>query len=57
MDLVFLGGNVMTMDRIGSRAEALAVKDGKIAAVGATAEVSGMVSDGDGGGAHWRVGH
>ena len=46
MDLVFLGGNVMTMDRIGSRAEALAVKDGKIAAVGATAEVSGMVSEG-----------
>ena len=46
MDLVFLGGNVMTMDRSGTRAEALAVKDGKIAAVGATAEVSGMVSEG-----------
>ena len=46
MDLVFLGGNVMTMDRGGTRAEALAVKDGKIAAVGATAEVSGMVSEG-----------
>ena len=45
MDLVFLGGNVMTMDRIGTRAEALAVKDGKIAEVGATAEVSGMVSE------------
>ena len=45
MDLVFLGGNVMTMDRGGTRAEALAVKDGKISAVGATAEVSGMVSE------------
>ena len=45
MDLVFLGGNVMTMDRSGTRAEALAVKDGKIAAVGATARVSGMVSE------------
>lgn len=46
MDLVFLGGNVMTMDRAGTRAEGLAVKDGKIAAVGATAQVSGMVSEG-----------
>ncbi len=46
MDLVFLGGNVMTMDRAATRAEALAVRDGKIAAVGATAEVSGMVSEG-----------
>ena len=46
MDLVFLGGNVMTMDRGGTRAEALAMKDGKIAAVGTTAEVSGMVSEG-----------
>ena len=45
MDLVFLGGNVMTMNRSGTRAEALAVKDGKIAAVGATAQVSGMVSE------------
>ena len=46
MDLVFLGGNVMTMDRGGTRAEALAVKDGKIAAVGASGEIGAMVSEG-----------
>ena len=44
MDIVFLGGNVMSMDRSGTRAEAVAIKDGKIAAIGATAEISGMVS-------------
>ena len=51
MDLLFLGGNVMTMDRSGTRAEALAVRDGKIAAVGATEEISDNGVGGDGGGA------
>ena len=33
MDTVFLGGNVLTMDPRNSRVVALAVKDGKVAAV------------------------
>ena len=46
MDLVFLGGNVITMTSLDKRAEAVAVRDGKIAAVGASEEISAMVSEG-----------
>ena len=47
MDLVFLGGNVITMTPSDKqRAEAIAVRNGKIAAVGASAELSAMVSEG-----------
>ena len=42
MDLVMLGGRVLTMDSTASRAEAVAVRDGKLAAVGASAEVAKM---------------
>ena len=45
MDLVLMGGNVLTMDVRNSRAEALAVEGGKIAAVGANAEVSKLVGE------------
>jgi len=40
MDLVLMGGNVLTIDRHDSRAEAVGVKGGKITAVGTNAEVS-----------------
>ena len=43
MDLVLLGGTVLTMDASSGRAEALAVEGGKIAAVGPSAEVSKLV--------------
>ena len=44
-DLVMLGGRILTMDRAGSRAEALAVEDGKIAAVGTSEEMARMVGE------------
>ena len=40
MDLVLMGGNVLTMDGRNSRAEAVAVRDGRLRAVGANAEVA-----------------
>jgi predicted amidohydrolase YtcJ len=40
MDLVLLGGHVLTMDDHNRRAQAVAVADGKIAAVGANAEIA-----------------
>src|SRR5919197_2338386 len=40
MDLVLMGGNVLTMDPRRTRAEAVAVEGGKIAAVGANAEIA-----------------
>ena len=43
MDLVLMGGKVLTMDVRDRRAEALAVDRGKIAAVGAVAEVSKLI--------------
>ena len=43
MDLVLLGGNVLTMDSKDSRAEAVAVNNGKLELVGANAEVSKLV--------------
>ena len=45
MDLVLMGGNVLTMDVRNSGAEALAVEGGRIAAVGANAEVSKLVGE------------
>ncbi len=46
MDLVVVGGSVLTMDDGNRRAEALAVEDGKIAAVGTSEEVSRLVGPG-----------
>jgi predicted amidohydrolase YtcJ len=40
MDLVMLGGTVLTRDSMNRRQEALAVRDGEIVAVGATAEIA-----------------
>ena len=44
MDLVLLGGNVLTMDGRNSRAEAVAVRGNKLEAVGSNAEVSKLIS-------------
>ncbi len=43
MHLVMLGGTVLTMDEARPRATALAVEDGRITAVGATAEIATRV--------------
>ena len=46
MDLVLLGGNVLTMDGRDTRAQAVAIRDGRIAAVGPSAEVAQLVGEG-----------
>ena len=46
MDLVMLGGRVLTMDPAGRRTEAVAVRDGKIAAVGVNDEIARMAGEG-----------
>ena len=46
MDLVMLGGKMLTMDRSNPRAEALAVDSGTIVAVGASAEIAPSVGPG-----------
>lgn len=43
MDLVLLGGRVLTMNDAVPRAEALAIRDGKIAAIGDSAHVASMI--------------
>ena len=43
MDLVIMGGNVLTMDPHNSRAEAVGVDGGTIVAVGANAEVAKLI--------------
>ena len=45
MDMVLTGGNVLTIDKNNTRAEAVAIKDGKLAAVGSAAEVSRLVGE------------
>jgi len=40
MDLVLLGGNVLAMDNRNTRAEAVAVDNGRITAIGASAEIA-----------------
>ena len=45
MDLVLMGGSLLTMDTRNSRAEALAVEGGKISAVGTNVEVSKLVGE------------
>ena len=42
MDLVITGGNVLTLDGTGARAQAIAISDGKVKAVGASAEIDAM---------------
>ena len=46
MDLVLLGGNVLTMDGRDTRAQAVAIEDGRIAAVGSSAEIAQLVGEG-----------
>jgi predicted amidohydrolase YtcJ len=46
MDLVMLGGQVLTMDTARPRAEALAIRDGTIAAVGKTSEIRALIGPG-----------
>jgi predicted amidohydrolase YtcJ len=43
MQLVLLGGNILAMDHRNTRAEAIAVENGRIAAIGATAEIAKCV--------------
>ena len=45
MDLVIMGANVLTMDSRDSRAEAVAIRDGKLRAVGANAEIAKLVGE------------
>jgi predicted amidohydrolase YtcJ len=45
MDLVMLGGKILTMDGRSSRAEALAVRDGKIVSVGTSVDVRKQIGD------------
>jgi predicted amidohydrolase YtcJ len=44
-DLVLLGGKIVTVDDASSIREALAVRDGKILAVGTTAEIRGLAGN------------
>ena len=45
MDLVLIGGNALNMNNQGKRAQALAVDDGKIKAVGTSAQISKMIGE------------
>ncbi|MDA1188813.1 MAG: amidohydrolase [Chloroflexi bacterium] len=45
MDLVLLGGNVLTMNKQNKRAQALAVDGGKIKAVGTSAQIAKMAGE------------
>ncbi|MDP6607260.1 MAG: amidohydrolase family protein [Dehalococcoidia bacterium] len=46
MDLIMLGGTVLTLDARDSRAEAIAVDDGRIVATGTSAEVAALANEG-----------
>ncbi len=45
MDLIIYGGSVLTMDAGNPRAEAVAVRDGRIVAAGSTGEILGLRSE------------
>ena len=45
-DRVLLNGDIETMNRVQPRAEALAIKDGKILFVGGSADAQAFVGDG-----------
>ncbi len=45
MDLVMLGGRILTMDARGSRAQALAVRDGRLAAIGTSEDVRRLIGE------------
>ncbi len=47
MDMILTGGTVLTMDPQVRRAEAVAVRDGKIAAVGFATEIAAMAREHD----------
>ena len=42
MDLILINGDVQTLDHAGNQAEAVAVQDGKIVAIGSTADIKCM---------------
>ena len=44
MDLVFAGGNILTMDAYNTQAQAIAIDQGRIAAIGANEELSALIS-------------
>ena len=44
-DLIITNANIITMDPQNPRAEAVAVTDGLISAVGSSAEVAGLLGD------------
>ena len=46
MDLIIINGSVLTMDQGNPRAEAVAVKDGRIAAAGTSGEILGLRREG-----------
>ena len=46
MDQVIMGGNILTMDSQNTRAEAVAVSEGKITAVGSNTELAKLVGEG-----------
>ena len=46
MDLVIMGGNILTMDSQNTRASAVAVYEGKITAVGSNTELAKLVGEG-----------
>jgi len=46
VDMIFSGGPIVTMDSSGMSAEAVAVRDGKIVAIGALADLQSMVGQG-----------
>ena len=45
MDLVMLEGQILTMDDKSARAQALAVKNGKFAAVGSNSEIRNLITE------------
>ena len=46
MDMVIMGGNILTMDSQNTRASAVAVYEGKITAVGSNTELAKLVGEG-----------
>ena len=44
MDLILVGGNILTMDKLGHHFEGIAVKGQRIAAIGANEEVSKLAN-------------
>ena len=45
-DLIIINADIVTMDPLTPKAEALAVADGRVAALGKTAEIKALAGDG-----------